>query len=982
MVEAMKDREHIPAGWWAANNGSTFTLPYDSKARLQRATVRSNMNNIKSGYVYPFTTNRDHALIPEELPLNADNGLFIGLFLAEGNVDIKSGYVQITNNDENIRNFVKQWFDNHGIRTTEEIKTNHVGGTSSCVRGYSVLLAKLLTGLVGHGAANKYVPSEAFGADEEFIISLLNGYFSGDGTVTENSIEASSASVRLMDGISMLCTRIGVFGKIFTTKMTENNIGTEIILPAYRISIRAAWASAFAAKIGFIHNEKNDKLKALKPSEVHRNFTQQNDCVLDTIVEINLIDPKAHPKMYDLTVPSTFNFGLANGLQVRDTADTGYIQRKLIKGMEDIVIHHDGTVRDANMNIVQFQYGEDGINATKIEMIPYGLGSMSRQDIEKKFGLQEVDFSTILMDGIDRENDDEAFKKYIELILKDRKILMENVFKYNRGSSVVSPVNLARLIQTIRIRFGLSSDQKTDLTPLYVLQAIDKVIERTQSFSPLWAGLLRFYFAPHNIIVAERFTKQAFDTMCEVLIVKNWQSWVVPGEQVGILAAQSIGEPSTQMVLNAFHTAGASTKSNVSGGLPRLKELLDVTKDPAATSLTIYLKDEYKGSREKAREISQELELTMLRDITRSCAIYYDPKDDTTVIEEDRSLLKFYKLFEEGTMMGAATTAQKFSPWLLRLEFDREKMFNKNVTMYDVAFILRNKFEGIYLVYSDYNAQKLVMRIRIPIMDSADAITDLKKFQNKLLNGVILRGAIGLKSVSFNKQKEDFGMTREVDGVYKSDPEYVLETDGSNFLDVLNHPAVDGNRLYSTNVFDIYEQLGMEAARAGLLREFVKIFEEVGVNVRHLGLMVDQMTRNGNLMSMNRYGINKRDIGPLAKASFETTADTLINACYFGEVDPMKSVSANIMMGQPIRGGTSFSQILLDESAIVNMYKGLEPVDEYPEEEASAAQEFSSEEEMNYLTDECSAAKFKMAVTLPPPGAIQDEEDIELNILE
>ncbi len=663
------------------------------------------------------------------------------------------------------------------------------------------------------------------------------------------------------------------------------------------------------------------------------------------------------------------------------TADTGYIQRKLIKGMEDMVIHHDGTVRDANMNIVQFQYGEDGINATKIEMIPYGLGSMSRQDIEKKFGLQEVDFSTILMDGIDRENDDAAIKKYVEQVLQDRKILMENVFKYMRGSSVVSPVNLARLMETIKIRFGLRPDQKTDLTPLYVLQTIDKIIERTQTFSALWAGLLRFYFAPHSIIVANRFTKQAFDTLCEVLIVKNWQSWVVPGEQVGILAAQSIGEPSTQMVLNTFHTAGASTKSNVSGGLPRLKELLDVTKDPAATSLTIYLKDEYKGSREKAREVSQELELTMLRDITRSCAIYYDPKDDSTVIEEDRSLLKFYKLFEEGASI--STTPQKFSPWLLRLEFDREKMFNKNVSMYDVAFILRNKFEGIYLVYSDYNAQKLVMRIRIPVTDSADAVTDLKKFQNKLLNGVILRGAIGLKSVSFNKQKGDFGMTKEVDGVYKSDPEYVLETDGSNFLDVLNHPAVDGNRLYSTNVFDLYEQLGMEAARAGLLREFVKIFEEVGVNMRHLGLMVDIMTRNGNLMSMNRYGINKRDIGALAKASFETTADTLINACYFGEVDHMKSVSANIMMGQPIRGGTSFSQILLDESAIMSMYKGLEPIDEFEEEDLeNAAREFASEEEMNYLNDECSAAKFKMAVTLPPPGAIQDEEDIELNILD
>ncbi len=659
------------------------------------------------------------------------------------------------------------------------------------------------------------------------------------------------------------------------------------------------------------------------------------------------------------------------------TADTGYIQRKLIKGMEDIVVHHDGTVRDANMNIVQTMYGEDGINATKIEKIGYDLGSMSRQDVEKVFGLVEANFGSVFMEGIEREADEQAIKKYVGQILEDRKMLVEQVNKMQKNDVVVSPVNLSRLIETIKVRFGIKKDDRTDLTPKYVLEGIDRILEQTQKFSALWAGLLRFYLAPHKIIINERFTKKAFDTLSEVLIIKNWQSWVVPGEQVGILAAQSIGEPSTQMVLNTFHTAGASTNSKVSGGIPRLRELLSVTKDPAATSLTIYLRDEYKNNRDKAREVSQELELTMMRDITKSCAIYYDPKDENTILEEDRALIQFYKLFESGQTVDS----KKSSPWLIRLEFDREKMFNKNISMYDVAFILRDKFEDIELTYSDYNAQKLIMRIRIPMSDTVDAVIDLKKFQNKLLNGVILRGSVGLKSVSFIKQKAEFGNLEEVDGVYKSEAQYVLESDGSNFLDVANHPAVNGNKLYSTNFHDIYEQLGMEAARVGLLREFTKIFEEVGVSQRHLCLMVDIMTRNGVLMSMDRYGINKQDTGPLAKASFETTADTLIKACYFGEVDPMKSVSANIMMGQPIRGGTSFTQILLDESSVVNMYKGLAPVEEYGEEEEVDYSKLT-DEELTYLGDECSAAKMQLSAVLPPAMAVQDEEDVELNILE
>jgi DNA-directed RNA polymerase II subunit RPB1 len=660
------------------------------------------------------------------------------------------------------------------------------------------------------------------------------------------------------------------------------------------------------------------------------------------------------------------------------TADTGYIQRKLVKGMEDLVVHHDGTVRDSNMNIVQFCYGEDGINATKIESIEYKLGDMSRQDIIKTYSLDGVDFTQIHHEGVERESDEEALKTFTEQVLADRKRLVEQAFRLaKRKPSVASPVHLGRLIDTIKYRFGLKSTDKTDLTPLYVIRGINSILERTQMSHPMWSAVLRYYLAPSNIIVKQRFTKQAFDTLLEVLIVKNWQSWVVPGEQVGILAAQSIGEPSTQMVLNTFHSAGASTNSKVSGGLPRLKELLHVTPNPAATSLSIYLRDEYKINKDKAREVSQELELTMLRDITRSCAIYYDPKDESTVLEEDKSLLQFYKLFESGQTGGS--DPNKYSPWMLRLVFDREKMFNKNISMYDVAFILRDKFEGIYLVYSDYNSQKLVMRVRIPVGESADGIQDLKKFQNKLLNGVILRGSIGLKSVSFHKETGQFGITNEVDGVYKAETEYVLDTDGSNFLEVMNHPAVNGNKLYSTNVHDLYEQLGMEAARAGLLIEFDKIFSEVGVGVRHLGLMVDTMTRSGKLMSMDRYGINERDIGPLAKASFETTAETLINASLFGEVDPVKGVSANIMVGQPIRGGTAFSQILLDESAVVNLYKGLSPVEGYDEEEYVPLAEDDS---AALVSDECSAAKFQMAMSLPPAGAVMDEEDIELRVLE
>ena len=434
--------------------------------------------------------------------------------------------------------------------------------------------------------------------------------------------------------------------------------------------------------------------------------------------------------------------------------------------------------------------------------------------------------------------------------------------------------------------------------------------------------------------------------------------------------------------LNTFHLAGVAAKSNMTRGVPRLKELLKVTQNPKATSLTVFLKPEFRTKKEKAREVAQDLELTLLRDITVKAAIYYDPKDDETILPEDRELLNFYKVFESPAE-GPVTT---WSKWILRLELDRERLFNKNITMDDIAYVLENRFQKeINTVYTDFNAVKLVMRLRITTKDDTtlDDLTSLKKFQNQLLNSVVIRGVPGIKAVSFRKEEE---YVENVEGEYKAIQQYVLDTDGSNFLEVMCHPAVDGARLNSTHVHDIYENLGIEATRQVLLNEISELFEEAGVNSRHLGLLCDVMTRAGRLMSVDRYGINKNDIGPIAKASFEETERILLRAALFGEIDPVTGVSANIMMGQPIRGGTSFSQILLDESALQRLMEGLPPLaesDQYEDEEAEAPTQEEVDAEL-YVdpNDVCSSTQMKMNVTMPPAATLMEEPDMELHILE
>jgi DNA-directed RNA polymerase II subunit RPB1 len=275
------------------------------------------------------------------------------------------------------------------------------------------------------------------------------------------------------------------------------------------------------------------------------------------------------------------------------------------------------------------------------------------------------------------------------------------------------------------------------------------------------------------------------------------------------------------------------------------------------------------------------------------------------------------------------------------------------------------------------------MRMRLPeeMKSGLDDMVSLKKFQNRILNGIVFRGVPGIKSVTFRDDKD---MLELQEGTYKQLQQYVLDTDGSNFLQVMRHPYVDPKRLSSSHVHDIYDVLGIEATRSVLLNEITTLFEEAGVGNRHLGLLCEVMTRSGRLMPSDRHGINKTDIGPIAKASFEETEKILLNAALFGEMDPVTGVSANIMMGQPIRGGTSFFQVLLDEAAFMRLQEGMAPTDDYDDAEEEQA---LTDEQVNRAlyeneNDICSSARLRMNVMMPTGPSILEEDDIEMNIVD
>ena len=392
--------------------------------------------------------------------------------------------------------------------------------------------------------------------------------------------------------------------------------------------------------------------------------------------------------------------------------------------------------------------------------------------------------------------------------------------------------------------------------------------------------------------------------------------------------------------LNTFHFAGVASKSNVTRGVPRIEELLSLSASLKNPSLTVYLKPEDETNQDKASVIQYMLEHTKLKEVVKSMEICFDPDDLHTLIEDDKSTMAQYKEFEEmiADCLGGASGKDQSekSKWVIRMILDPETMLEKNITMNDVNFTLNSVYKDeISCVYSDYNADKLVFRIRMNTiinnassrgqkkvklnpLDQSDQIYILKNFQDTLLNNVVLRGVKNINKVILRKIKDNLV---ETSGVFVKNDIWVLDTIGTNMLEVLGLDYIDANRTYSNDVIEIYNVLGMEAARQALYNELAEVLEFDGayVNAHHMALLCDRMTFSHKMISIFRHGINNDDIGPIAKASFEETPEMFLKAARHAELDTMRGISANVMCGQEGLFGTAAFQVVLDINEMMNL---------------------------------------------------------------
>ncbi len=348
--------------------------------------------------------------------------------------------------------------------------------------------------------------------------------------------------------------------------------------------------------------------------------------------------------------------------------------------------------------------------------------------------------------------------------------------------------------------------------------------------------------------ISRNLSKKDMKALVERVIEEYNRSLMDPLEACGIVGAQSIGEPGTQMTMRTFHYAGVA-EINVTLGLPRLIEIVDARKQPSTPMMTVYLEGEYKVTREMATKIANKIEITRLINIA----------EVTTDL---------------GNMMIIIAPHGK--------AIDR-----KDITVKDIM----KRLKTIRRVEVEENGDVFEVRPTEPtyreLLRINEEVKDLK-----------IKGIKGIKRAVIRKEKG----------------EYVIYTEGSNFKKILTIEGVDKTRTTTNDIYAIYNVLGVEAARNAIIKEAHNTLQEQGLNVdiRHIMLVADTMTSDGTVRPIGRQGVSGEKSSVIARAAFEITVNHLLRAAKEGEVDELRGVAENIIVGQPIKLGTGSVELSVD----------------------------------------------------------------------
>ena len=440
------------------------------------------------------------------------------------------------------------------------------------------------------------------------------------------------------------------------------------------------------------------------------------------------------------------------------------------------------------------------------------------------------------------------------------------------NSEAIGPVTAVTLGRKVRSRTRVKSTADIDSYDKEAkLRSLEDPLSENKVFESLVAaveasGSRRFTDRIfHDLTEAihargiNKLTKPQAKKVVDEAIIALDRASIDPYEAAGIITAQSIGEPGTQMTMRTFHYAGVATV-NVTQGLPRIIEIVDARKVPNTPTMTIRLQDDKKSSAEEAQKLAASIEVTTTVNIASL----------ETDVAQRRLVLKLNKSNLKQKNMSAAEVKDKLErATRLFVQADKEKN--------------PSKLTLIPGVYSEEDLAELA--------ENPPSYTMLLQLEEKIRD-MRLKGIPNIERA--NVQLDD------------KTGEYYLSTIGSNLSRISEIETIDRSRTYTNNIIEIYDHLGIEAARQAIVNELQATLDgaRLEVDTRHLLLVADVMTSEGEVRAIGRHGVSGTKHSILARAAFEVTVNHLLKAGIIGERDYLTGVAENIIVGQPISLGT------------------------------------------------------------------------------
>ncbi len=369
--------------------------------------------------------------------------------------------------------------------------------------------------------------------------------------------------------------------------------------------------------------------------------------------------------------------------------------------------------------------------------------------------------------------------------------------------------------------------------------------------------------------VLDKLTMNDIERILNEVVRQYREAVVEPGEAVGTVGAQSIGEPGTQMTMRTFHFAGVR-ELNVTLGLPRLIEILDAKRTPSTPLMRIELDEKAKYDRAKAEELARKIQHVTIENVANSISI-------------------------------------DFGQQMILLQLDDELMRDKRVTLEMVLNALNKHKIGTIEEITEKEIEtpegkkRRIIEVAIAAPENIE-VAKLIKLRQKILN-IKLKGIKGLKRVVV-KEVSKGGETY-----------YYLEVEGSNLQGIFNNldelEGVDPTKVMTNNINEIASVLGIEAARNAIINEMMNVLREQGldVDIRHIMLVADLMTMTGRVRQIGRHGVSGEKTSVLARAAFEVTTKHLLEAGVKGEEDPLAGVIENVVVGQLIPLGSGMVEL-------------------------------------------------------------------------